>query len=124
MDVIRLLWRDNPEAWKRALTVAALAGLANAAILAIINRGAAIASTDTGAENFRLLLLFLICMVGFYLGKRFALIQSSVTVERMLERRLLRPVSVDGGRLRAIDPAREAELVVAVHRIAGAERAS
>lgn len=90
MDVIRLLWRDNPEAWKRALTVAALAGLANAAILAIINRGAAIASTDTGVENFRLLLLFLICMVGFYLGKRFALIQSSVAVERMLERRLLR----------------------------------
>jgi hypothetical protein len=42
----------------------------------------------------------------------------------VLERRLLRPVSVDGGRLRAIDPAREAELVVAVHRIAGAERAS
>ena len=42
----------------------------------------------------------------------------------VLERRLVRPVSVDGGRLRAVDPAREAELVVAVHRIAGAERAS
>ncbi|HEY0118843.1 MAG TPA: helicase-associated domain-containing protein [Cellulomonas sp.] len=42
----------------------------------------------------------------------------------VLERRLLRPVSVDAGRLRAIDPAREAELVVAVHRIAAAERAS
>lgn len=42
----------------------------------------------------------------------------------VLERRLLRPVSVDAGRLRAIDPAREAELVVAVHRIAAAQRAS
>lgn len=42
----------------------------------------------------------------------------------VLERRLVRPVSVEGGRLRAIDPAREAELVVAVHRIAGVERAS
>lgn len=42
----------------------------------------------------------------------------------VLERRLLRPVSVEGGRLRAVDPAREAELVVAVHRIAAAERAS
>jgi hypothetical protein len=42
----------------------------------------------------------------------------------VLERRLVRPVSVDGGRLRAVDPAREAELVVAVHRIAGVERAS
>ena len=42
----------------------------------------------------------------------------------VLERRLLRPVSVEAGRLRAIDPAREAELVVAVHRIAAAEPAS
>lgn len=42
----------------------------------------------------------------------------------VLERRLLRPVSVDGGRLRAVDPAREAELVVAVHRIAGVARVS
>ena len=34
------------------------------------------------------------------------------------ERRLLRPLRVEGGRLRAVDPAREAELTVAVHRIA------
>jgi hypothetical protein len=34
-----------------------------------------------------------------------------------LQRRLLRPVRVDGGRLRALDPARQAELTVAVHRI-------
>ncbi len=90
MDVIRLLLKENPEAWKRALLVAGLAGLANAAILAIINRGAAIASLDTGLGNFRLLLLFAICLAGFYLGKRYSLIQSSVTVEHMLERRLVR----------------------------------
>lgn len=34
------------------------------------------------------------------------------------DRRLLRPLRVEGGRLRAIDPARESELTVAVHRIA------
>ncbi|NNH06067.1 helicase-associated domain-containing protein, partial [Cellulomonas fimi] len=39
------------------------------------------------------------------------------------ERRLLRPVHVEGGRLRAVDPAREAELTVAVHRIASVARA-
>ncbi|MFC0713828.1 helicase-associated domain-containing protein [Cellulomonas biazotea] len=39
------------------------------------------------------------------------------------ERRLLRPVHVEGGRLRAVDPAREAELTVAVHRIASVSRA-
>lgn len=38
----------------------------------------------------------------------------------MPERRLLRPLRVEGGRLRALDPARESELTVAVHRIASA----
>ncbi|NTW42021.1 MAG: hypothetical protein HGA44_19435, partial [Cellulomonadaceae bacterium] len=34
------------------------------------------------------------------------------------ERRRVRPLRVDGGRVRAVDPEREAELTVAVHRIA------
>lgn len=38
-------------------------------------------------------------------------------------RRKLRPLRVEGGRLRALDPAREAELTVAVHRIAAVEPA-
>ncbi len=32
--------------------------------------------------------------------------------------RTVRPLRLDGGRLRAVDPARDAELTVAVHRIA------
>lgn len=39
------------------------------------------------------------------------------------ERRLLRPLRVEGGRLRAADPVRESELTVAVHRIGAVERA-
>ncbi|GEK21506.1 helicase-associated domain-containing protein [Cellulomonas xylanilytica] len=39
------------------------------------------------------------------------------------QRRLLRPLRVEGGRLRAIDTARESELTVAVHRIASVTRA-
>ncbi|GHS89474.1 hypothetical protein AGMMS50218_15840 [Actinomycetota bacterium] len=35
-----------------------------------------------------------------------------------LQRRRVRPLRLDGGRLRAIDPSRDAELTVAVHRIA------
>ncbi|WP_315099208.1 helicase-associated domain-containing protein, partial [uncultured Cellulomonas sp.] len=38
------------------------------------------------------------------------------------QRRLLRPLRVEGGRLRAIDTARESELTVAVHRIASVSR--
>ena len=40
------------------------------------------------------------------------------------ERRLLRPLRVEGGRLRAVDPVRESELSVAVHRIGVVQRAS
>ncbi|GAB3163868.1 helicase-associated domain-containing protein [Myceligenerans halotolerans] len=35
-----------------------------------------------------------------------------------LERRTLRPLRLEGGRLRAVDPARDAEITVAVHRVA------
>ncbi|WP_066465536.1 helicase-associated domain-containing protein [Sanguibacter suarezii] len=38
-----------------------------------------------------------------------------------LTRRRVRPLRIDAGRLRAVDVAREAELTVAVHRIAGVE---
>ncbi|MFV2145195.1 helicase-associated domain-containing protein [Isoptericola sp. G70] len=38
-----------------------------------------------------------------------------------LVRRELKPIRLDGGRLRALDPLREAELTVAVHRIASVE---
>ncbi|WP_231907559.1 hypothetical protein, partial [Oerskovia enterophila] len=34
-------------------------------------------------------------------------------------RRRVKPLVLEGGRLRALDPARDAELTVAVHRIAG-----
>ncbi|MGY4643788.1 helicase-associated domain-containing protein [Cellulomonas sp. URHB0016] len=40
----------------------------------------------------------------------------------LTEKRLLRPVLVEGGRVRAVDPAREAELTIAVHRIASVTR--
>lgn len=40
------------------------------------------------------------------------------------QRRLVRPLHVEGGRLRALDPAREAEITVTVHSIASATLAS
>jgi putative ATP-binding cassette transporter len=72
------------------LLVAGGAGIANAAILGLINRGAAIASTDNGAVGLRLVVMFAFCMVAFYYGKRYALIQASVVVEHMVRNRLLR----------------------------------
>ena len=70
--------------------VAGIAGVGNAAILGIINRSASLASADSSLLNFRLLVLFGLCMLAFFLGKRYALIQSSVVVEQMIKDRLVR----------------------------------
>lgn len=90
MDVVTAILREHPEAWRRALVVAGLAGVANATILGLINRGASIAATDDGVVGFRLLMLFGICILAFYYGKRYALIQASVVVEHMVRDRLVR----------------------------------
>jgi len=90
VQVVQLLLRESPDAWRRALIVAGIAGVGNAAILGIINRSASLASADSSLLNFRLLLLFGMCMLAFFLGKRYALIQSSVVVEQMIKDRLIR----------------------------------
>jgi putative pyoverdin transport system ATP-binding/permease protein len=90
MDVIKAILREHPEAWRRALLIAGLAGVANAAILGLINRGAAVAATDNGLIGMRLLLMFFFCMFAFYFGKRYALIQASIIVEHMVRERLVR----------------------------------
>jgi putative ATP-binding cassette transporter len=88
--VIQLLLRESPDVWRRVLIVAGIAGVGNAAILGIINRSAALASTDSDLASFRLLLLFAMCMLAFFLGKRYALMQASLTVENMVRNRLIR----------------------------------
>jgi len=70
--------------------IAGIAGIANAAILGIINKGASLASAHGGLVSLRLLLLFGFCLLTFYVGKRYALIQTSVVVEQMVKNTLLR----------------------------------
>ncbi len=90
MEVIKAIIREHPDAWRRTLVIAGLAGIANAAILGLINRGAALASEDSSLIGLRLLMLFGFCMVMFFYGKRYALIQASIVVEHMVRNRLLR----------------------------------
>jgi len=90
VHVVQLLMREAPDAWRRSLIVAGIAGVGNAAILGIINRSASLASADSSLLNFRLLLLCALCLLAFFLGKRYALIQSSVVVEQMIKDRLIR----------------------------------
>ncbi len=90
MEVVKAIIREHPDAWRRALVIAGIAGIANAAILGLINRGAALASEDSSLVGLRLLMLFGFCMVVFFYGKRYAMIQASIVVEHMVRNRLLR----------------------------------
>jgi putative ATP-binding cassette transporter len=90
VQVVQLLLRESPEAWRRVLIVAGIAGVGNAAILGIINRSASLASPDGNPLNLGLMLLFGLCMLAFFMGKRFAFIQASVIVENMVSDRLIR----------------------------------
>ena len=90
MEVVKAIIREHPDAWRRALVIAGIAGVGNAAILGLINRGAALASEDSSLVGLRLLMLFGFCMVIFFYGKRYALIQASIVVEHMVRNRLLR----------------------------------
>jgi putative ATP-binding cassette transporter len=90
IEVLKVLYDESPKEWKRVLSIAAVAGLANAGVLWTINHGAAQASADSSMANLRLLLIFLICMATFFIGKRFALIQASILVEQVVRDRLMR----------------------------------
>ena len=90
MEVIKAIIREHPDEWRRALIIAGIAGIGNAAILGLINRGAALASEDSSLIGLRLLMLFGFCMVVFFYGKRYAMIQASIVVEHMVRNRLLR----------------------------------
>jgi putative pyoverdin transport system ATP-binding/permease protein len=111
IQVIKVLYDESPKEWNRVLSIAALAGLTNAGVLWTINHGAAQASADSSMANLRLLLLLLICLVTFFIGKRFALIQASVLVERMVRDRLMRIFNrVRGSELHTIENLGRGEL--------------
>ena len=88
--IVQLLYNESPDAWRRILYVAGLAGIGNAAVLGIINKGAAMASDQGGMAGLRLLALFGLAIVAYYLGKRYALIRASVIVEHLVKNTLQR----------------------------------
>jgi putative ATP-binding cassette transporter len=71
-----------------------LSGLANATVLVVINAGAA--SSNSSADSFHDLLLFLITIVIFILAQYYILVRSTVVVETVLNRIRLRLVDLIG----------------------------
>lgn len=86
--LIDLLKKESQSSNKTILMMAALSGVANAGILAIINSAAAEANHEE--SNFKLLLLFLIALITFIYTQRFIFRETSAIIEGIIDRIRLR----------------------------------
>src|SRR5579864_2222613 len=82
MRLLDFLRRETKRPWTPLLAMALLAGVANGALLALINAGASAAASD--AVSFRLLLLFLVAIGVFITSKNYALTRIVTVVETMV----------------------------------------
>jgi putative ATP-binding cassette transporter len=86
--IFEFLRKETTEPWTAVVILTVVSGIANGAILAIINTGASAAASD--AVSLRLLLLFLTAMGTFAVAKRFSLTRTVAIVEAMVRRLRLR----------------------------------
>src|SRR4051812_32583802 len=102
MNLLAFLKNESHDSWKLILATATLSGVANGALLAIIN----LAADTSGAENSsdfekpNLLLLFAVGMAIFIYAKRYSLVLSTKVVENMMR----------NARIRICDKIRKSEL--------------
>lgn len=88
MRIFDFLRKESTQPWTAVVVLTVLSGIANGAILAIINAGASAAASDS--LSFRLLLMFLTAMAIFVLAKRLSLARSVGMVEAMVRKLRLR----------------------------------
>jgi putative ATP-binding cassette transporter len=98
MRLIDFLQRETADRWTAVIVLTAISGVANGAILGLINAGATAASSES--LSLQLLLLYMSAIGIFMVAKRRALETTMVRVERMV-RRL---------RVRIVDKIRDSEL--------------
>ncbi|PCJ56707.1 MAG: hypothetical protein COA79_18050 [Planctomycetota bacterium] len=82
MLLLKLLKKEAPKNWRKILFMAIASGIANGALLAIINNGSSAASNDE--SKGLLLVLFTIAMGIFIVAKKWSLTQSTKLIENIL----------------------------------------
>lgn len=97
MTLFSLINRESPVSVKRLVTMAALSGLANAMVLAVINSASGVGKESF--TSFRYVLLFSITVTVYIRAQSFLMVRSAVVVETILH----------GMRLRFIDLIRRAD---------------
>ena len=84
MSLLKLYKKESTASAKPIMIMAMISGVANSVLLAVMNAAISTASSET--LNFRYLMLFLISMALFIIGKRYALKQTTIIVEQMINR--------------------------------------
>ncbi len=84
------------------LVMACTSGLSNGSLLAIISVAAKAASKDNGGGSLRYLILFIISLVSFLMGKRYALRHGTIIIEGLIK----------NVRIRIADKIRQSELLL------------
>lgn len=67
------------------LVMACTSGLSNGSLLAIISLAAKSASNDSDGGRFRYLILFIISLISFLMGKRYALRHATIIIEALIK---------------------------------------
>jgi putative ATP-binding cassette transporter len=82
MRLFDFLRKESSESWTPLIALTVVSGIANGAILALINAGASAAASDT--VSFRVMAMFIIAITVFMLAKNRSLNQTMVIVEAMV----------------------------------------
>ncbi len=96
--LLELIQRETDQPVKHILSMAALSGIANAGILALVNT-AADEALDTGEASGRLLVMFAITIAVYFVSKKSAVLESSILVEKV----------INNVRIRMIDKLRKSD---------------
>ena len=83
IKLIDLLQRETDQPITKLITMASLSGIANAGILALVNT-AADQALDEGEASVQLLFMFIFVIGIYFVSKKYAMIESSILVEKVI----------------------------------------
>ncbi|CAM2070633.1 Cyclic peptide export ABC transporter [Sulfidibacter corallicola] len=110
MKLLQLFRKEADSSGTPLIVMTILSGLANAGILAVIN-SAADQALDSGAASFRMLAIFLLAICVFFISKKYALLETAVLVQKVIENIRARIINkIRAADLRTIETLGESEI--------------
>ncbi|MBT7591040.1 MAG: hypothetical protein HN561_08215, partial [Candidatus Scalindua sp.] len=86
MHIIDFYKKEKTTSGIDILVMACTSGLSNGSLLAIITFAAKAVSRDSEGGSFRYLILFIISLLSFIMGKRYALKHATIVIEGLIKK--------------------------------------